>query len=130
MIDALLSHIAPHYCCSCGSIGAFLRSNCKYDIVCESCLRCILCEVPTQNDALCTACAPAYSRAWCVGMRRDGLLKLIDAYKFQRVYAAANCMADLLDSVIPDCQNVIVVSVPTVPQHVRQRGHDHAYTLA
>lgn len=130
MIDRLLQHIAPHYCYSCGVIGTVFCENCKYDIIDEPYELCLCCELPATKGAKCSQCTTAYSRAWCVGRRDEGLRALIDAYKFERVHEARFPLAVLLDSIMPHCPNVTVVPIPTVPAHIRQRGYDHADGIA
>jgi len=73
----------------------------------------------------------SYSRAWCVGERKDALQRLIGLYKFERVRSAYLVLGDLLVAVLPDLpDDVVVVPVPTVPSHIRQRGYDHTLLLA
>lgn len=81
-------------------------------------------------SGVCGNCS-AYNRAWCVGSRHDVLEGLIDAYKFERVYDAHRSLADLLNEVTPLLpQNTIIVPVPTVHRHIRQRGYDHTALIA
>ena len=73
----------------------------------------------------------SYSRAWCVGERKDALQRLIGLYKFERVRSAYLVLGDLLVAVLPDLpDDVVVVPVPTVPSHIRQRVYDHTLLLA
>lgn len=56
---------------------------------------------------------------------------VIDAYKFKRVRSAALTLAELLDARLPVLPaDTIVVPVPSVSSHVRQRGYDHALLMA
>ncbi|MBC7764477.1 ComF family protein [Microbacteriaceae bacterium] len=72
-----------------------------------------------------------YSRAWCVGERKDVLEKLLKSYKFERAKLAYLVIAELLDATIPILpDNTIVVSVPTIRTHIRRRGYDHAALIA
>ena len=131
MFDSLLQIIAPHYCYQCRKVGRPLCANCKYDIICEPFAGCIVCGKPTLNGSLCTTCRKWYSKAWCVGERSDTLQNLIDSYKFQSVRAIGSVLASLLDDVVPELpSSTIVVPIPTVRSHVRQRGYDHAALIA
>jgi len=77
------------------------------------------------------SCRTAYERAWCVGERSGALERTIDAFKFERVIDAAAPLAGLLDSRMPVLpNNVVVVPVPTLSRHVRQRGYDHIHLVA
>jgi ComF family protein len=72
-----------------------------------------------------------YDRAWCVGERSGVLQRLIGDFKFQNMYAAHHPLADLLNEKIdqlPD--NTVVVPIPTVASHVRERGYDHTLLIA
>lgn len=63
--------------------------------------------------------------------RRDQLLRLIDGYKFSNTKAADRPLADLLHSHLPELpQNTVIVPVPTVNSHIRQRGYDHMLLVA
>jgi len=57
--------------------------------------------------------------------------RLIDGYKFGRAKAAIKAMADLLDSRLPALPlEAVLVPIPTIPQHIRQRGYDHSRLIA
>lgn len=128
----LANLLAPHYCCSCGEIGALLCDRCKYYIVSEPYESCLLCHnvaKPTEN--LCNSCLPTYSHAWVVGSRTDVLKKAIDDYKFERTRAAYKLFAELFDATLPNLpSDVIVVPIPTIAKHVRMRGYDHMRLIA
>lgn len=131
MIDSLISPLAPHLCYGCGKIGVLLCDYCKYNIVNEQTHGCILCSNNNIDNIICYECQNIAQRGWCVGERADALRRLIDAYKFENAKAAHKPLADLLDSVIPDLPSqTIIVPVPTVSAHIRQRGYDHTAILA
>lgn len=84
------------------------------------------CAAPAGVSGVCGRCKPAYGRAWCVGERSGALQKLIDAYKFSNARAASKVLAGLLDDILPVLPpDTVVVPVPTVSSHIRQRGYDH-----
>lgn len=128
----LVNLLAPHYCCSCGEIGAVLCGRCKYDIVSEPYEACILCHniaKPTEN--LCNNCLAAFSHAWVVGARLGALKKVIDDFKFERVRAGYRTLAELFDATLPNLpSDIIVVPIPTIAKHVRMRGYDHMRLIA
>ena len=131
MLDSLISLLAPHLCFSCGAIGANLCDYCKYDIENEYFDGCILCGKLANKNGICATCHPPYSKAWCVGERSGVLGKLIDSYKFQRNYAAHKDLAGLVSDcigVLPT--NAVIVPIPTISSHRRQRGYDHTLFLA
>jgi ComF family protein len=131
MIDILLKHIAPHLCCGCGKIGTLLCDNCKYNITSERQQRCLGCAGLADESGVCRHCQVAYSRAWCVGERSGVLQRLIGDFKFQNMYAAHHPLAALLiDSVDQLPSNTVIVPIPTVASHIRERGYDHTYLIA
>jgi len=131
MLDSLLSTIAPHPCCQCGKIGGLLCEHCKYNIVNEAWNRCIMCGVNNNKDSICTHCQLRIQRGWCVGERTEALQRLIDAYKFENAKAAHAILADMLDGKVPILpDSTVVVPIPTIAAHIRQRGYDHAGLLA
>lgn len=131
MIDTLLQFVAPHYCCECDEVGTLLCENCKYNIIQEPVEACVVCMQPTGSSNICPSCKTSYARAWCVSMREGGVRTLIDAYKFERSKSASKVLASLLDNSLPMLpENTVVVPVPTVVKHIRQRGYDHTLLVA
>lgn len=131
---SLFDILAPHYCCSCGAVGRIICDNCKKHIVSRSFRSCLVCAKTIRNsNGLCRSCKQKvpFKRIWCVGERCDALKSLIDAYKFERASGAYREIVDLLDEYLPKLpSNMVVVPVPTISTHIRQRGYDHAAKLA
>jgi len=131
MIDKILSFIAPHHCCGCDKIGALLCDNCKYNIKCESKAACITCSQLINQLQIDNTRKLPYERIWIVG-ERDGILqRLIGNYKFERTRSAYKELGDLLLEVLPELPtDTIIIPVPTVSGHVRERGYDHMLLIA
>lgn len=130
MVEAVLDLIAPHYCCSCGAIGGLLCESCKYDIVSEPFEGCLLCGWPSLSGS-CASCASSVARSWCGGERSGGLEKLINRYKFEYAQAAFRPLGDIILSTLPELPaEVVVVPIPTIRTHIRQRGYDHTLLTA
>lgn len=93
--------------------------------------RCVVCEHVISPENVCTSCTLLYDKQWCVG-DRDGVLRaLIDGMKFERKYAGIDTLTDLLDARLPLLPlNTILVPIPTVRSHVRQRGYDGVREVA
>lgn len=124
MIDTLLSLIAPHLCSGCGQIGTLMCDSCKHDIDIGTTGRCVVCE-RLAASGLCTR-HPDIADGWYVAERTGPLEALIDKYKFDGARAARKPLADLLAERLPDLPaDTIVVPIPTVASHIRQRGYDH-----
>jgi ComF family protein len=113
-------------------MGTLLCDNCKYDITSEPYSVCINCLRPVAStQGICKDCNVPYERAWCVADRRDQLQRLIGNYKFTNARSAYRPLADLLDSRLPELPaNTIIVPIPTVSSHIRQRGYDHMLLIA
>jgi ComF family protein len=80
---------------------------------------------------LCSDCKMPYERAWAVGIRAGILQRLIGLYKFERSRAAYKILGELLLAALPDLPlGTIVVPVPTVTSHIRERGYDHILLVA
>jgi len=131
MFDTLLSPIAPHLCCGCGKTGTLLCDYCKYDIAQSALIGCILCSNKYTNHTICTACHMVAQRGWCVAERTDALRRLIDVYKFENARSAYRTLAELLHEHIDQLPpTTVIVPIPTVTSHIRQRGYDHTALLA
>ena len=131
MLDKMLSFIAPHHCCNCGKVGSLLCDSCRYNIVSEPETVCLTCGGPAGERGICRSCRVPYDRAWHVGKRADALQRLIGLYKFERVRDGYRVLGDLLIATLPQLPpETVVVPVPTVTSHIRQRGYDHTLLIA
>jgi ComF family protein len=112
-------------------MGTLLCDNCKYNITSEYVVACIACGGPTGASGVCQSCKLPYSRAWCVGDRVDELRRLIDGYKFHYERSAYHPLTSLLLECVDQLPgNAIIIPVPTVASHIRQRGYDHMRLIA
>jgi ComF family protein len=108
-----------------------LCDNCKYDITSEGFSACIACDSLAGKTGICNLCRVPYSRGWCVGERSGVLQRLIGTYKFQNAQAGYKVLGDLLlDRLEMLPKEVIVVPIPTVSSHIRERGYDHTLLVA
>ncbi len=131
ILDSLLSQVAPHYCCSCGEIGNLLCESCKYDINSDHVNSCLFCGRPTSIADACRYCHSDITRMWCVGERSGGLEKLINLYKFNYAKAASASLSEVLLACLPQLPpETVIVPIPTLRAHIRQRGYDHALLVA
>lgn len=78
----------------------------------------------------CTDCEALFDGLWAVGWREGVLEKLVEEYKYQSVWAMGEVLAELLDEVLPKGLEVVVVPLPTIGKHVRERGLDHTWRVA
>lgn len=80
---------------------------------------------------LCNAHADLIEHGWYVASRTGPLETLIDAYKFENAKAAYRPLADLLMARLPDLpKETVIVPIPTISHHIRQRGYDHVQLVA
>lgn len=131
MFYALLSIIAPHYCCNCGKIGRPLCDCCKKHIIDAQFDNCVLCHQKVKNNNICPKHQVFYDHLWCATYRKGAIAKLIDGYKFQRMQAAATELAEILDASLPKLPDkAVLIPIPTTPKNIRQRGYDHMLLVA
>lgn len=122
----VLDLIAPFTCRGCGRRGDILCDRCKkYNIrpISKICPRC------GKNHKTCSCEAPVYA----VGEREGVLKQIVEEYKFQSIRATARVLVELIDSALPvdfPSRNVVVVPLPTIPRHIRERGFDHTRLIA
>lgn len=123
--------LAPHFCCSCDEIGSILCESCFYDIVSDPEMQCLNCRQPIDLNGHCGGCALPYSRAWTAGVREGALETLIDKTKFESVRQGCIVQARLINSILPTLpERTVIVPVPTIRRHIRQRGYDHSLLIA
>ncbi len=132
-----LDLIAPFSCRSCGALGEIICGRCKkYNITAipKICPRC------ENNRDNCKCEVPVY-----VVSKREGILAdLTEDYKYKSIRAAAEVLAEFLDEGIRVGEQyyssrekfeamgngVIVVPLPTISKHIRERGFDHTLLIA
>lgn len=72
-----------------------------------------------------------YSALWAGGVRRGSLQLLVGSFKFRYMRAALEDLIDIIEGVVPRLpRDTVVVPVPTLAAHIRQRGYDHTRLLA
>lgn len=123
----ILDLIAPFSCRGCGRLGSLLCECCKkYNTraIPEICARC------RKNYKKCSCEVPVY----VVGRREGVLMKLTEDYKYKSIRKTAEVLAELMSYAIPKDfgvdEDVIVIPLPTIARHIRERGFDHTRLLA
>lgn len=110
----ILDLIAPHSCRGCNALES---------VLCERCKNNILSETKTKVKT-----AP---KIYYVGYRNGTLAHLIHDYKYSSTRAIGKKLAELLNETLPDIKGpVIIVPLPTISKHIRERGFDHTYKIA
>lgn len=130
IVEGALKIIAPHHCYSCGKVGLILCDYCKYDITRETFGGCILCG-EVEKGGICKSHNSPIERAFVVGPREGVLEDVIDALKFGRLKAASASLAELFDDTLPLLpKGAVLVPIPTIRPHIRQRGYDQVGLIA
>lgn len=126
MLESLFSTLAPHYCLSCGEIGAQICDNCFFDIELQPLEQCAACHGLLAN-LRCGGCQTLHGVTQIVLSERDGVLRrLVDDYKFACKRSTYEVVARCLDvgaPIFPD--TTYIVPIPTSSVHIRQRSFDH-----
>ena len=130
IVERVLQVLAPHYCFGCGKVGTLLCDYCKYNIVEEPFLGCMACGRPSR-EGICEWHESPVERSFIVSERSGPLEATINGLKFHNVKAAARTIAELLDERLPLLsEDTIIVPIPTVRSHIRQRGYDQVELIA
>ena len=125
----ILDLLAPHSCRGCGHIGEVLCDCCKNNIISSRINLCPNCKSPnpTGNCPNCTHLPPTF----IAGNRNDLIGKLIHDLKFFSVRALTKPLAEIMNASLPPISHsVVIVPLPTISPHIRQRGLDHTLLIA
>ena len=116
IFSRFLNMMLPFYCRGCGKAGSLLCERCRNDIE-------VVGEVPVL---------PELDRLFVAGLREGALSKLVEDYKFKSLKGISEILVDLLDEAVPGGLpgKIVVVPLPTIRKHIRERGFDHTWRLA
>ena len=120
----LLDLFCPFICRGCGRLGQALCGCCKNDTTMNIFNFCPRCHKPIR--LYCDDCKLPFLATFTCGWR-DGMIgQLAKEYKYGSVMALADVLAGFLDSALPFfADEIIVVPLPTIARHIRERGFDH-----
>lgn len=132
MLERLIGFVAPHDCLGCEDEGSLLCEMCRFDLepIPERCYRC---HTQTVDNRTCEKCRKhsALRHVWVATDYDDTAKKLVQCLKFGRAAAASRPISrHIFDKLPYQDSGVIVVSVPTASNRVRQRGYDQADLIA
>ena len=106
--------IAPHSCRGYGALGSVFCDRCKNNLKPPK-------PYHIKGDSI----------LYYVGRRDGTLANLIHDYKYNSTRAIGPILAEILDKAIPNIRGqVIIVPLPTISRHVRERGLDHTLKIA
>lgn len=140
----LFDLLCPHSCRGCGRLGEVCCERCKNDMIEKHERICPICKekfaktaekgdnMPNKILWRHKGCEMPFDGLWAFGWREGVLEKLVEEYKYQSVRAMGEVLVDLYDEILPEelGKEVVVVPLPTIGRHVRERGFDHTLTLA
>lgn len=136
----VLDLLCPHTCRGCGCLGAVVCERCKKNLIKPGLRVCPLCQQlladAVKNDKMwqsykCKDCQMPFEALFVGGWREGLLAKIVKEYKYQAVWAMRKVLVEILDAVIPVLpENTVIIPLPTVGRHVRERGLDHTWSLA
>ena len=111
--------LCPHFCRGCGKIGA---------VFCECCKNYVSI---TKMDFGFDFQAQNFEKIFMVGWHDSIIGSLVKEYKYNSVRALADVLADFLNEALPIFnEKLVLVPLPTISPHIRQRGFDHIGLLA
>ena len=125
----LLDLIAPHSCRGCRHLGSIICKRCKNDILNTKIQICPNCKTRINNHRCpkCTNLPPIY----IVGERSSLIGALVHDFKYYSIHALAKPLAEILNESLPNyTHKTIIVPLPTISRHIRERGLDHTYLIA
>ncbi len=128
LIEQFFRIVAPSNCLMCRTEGSLLCAWCIEDALPQHQPRCYRCNALTSESSICANCKrkTALRSLWIRTEYSDTAKNLVHMMKFKYSGEAADILATELVNTIPALSpETIVVAVPTITSHVRQRGFDH-----
>ncbi len=137
----ILDLLCPHTCMGCGQLGTIYCECCKKNILKNRQNICPICKQKLAKKWKCDECENILNGVFVAGMREGDLAKMISNYKYYAVRAIGEVLTEVIDGAIPedfdkslsglegDKSEVVIVPLPTIGRHVRQRGIDHTWRL-
>ena len=121
--EIILDSFAPDECYFCQKLG---------DLICKKCLksRCNFGNSLSRSNSI-------ISKEFYLSKRSGELQKIVDEFKFQskrqNAYYLAKLLSDFLLSnseFIKNHEKMVLIPVPTLSSHIRERGLDHTELLS
>lgn len=119
----------PYTCRGCRRIGSPLCDRCKNNIILEHRNCCPNCKTPNTNGR-CRKChflPPIYA----IADRTSLIGSLVHDFKYASRLGLRWSLAEISNAILPEVLGkVIIIPLPTISRHVRERGFDHTFELA
>lgn len=108
--NSFLDLFMPYTCRGCGRLG---------EILCECCKK-----YNTRAEIV-------EEWVYAVGKREGALMRVVEDYKYKSIRRTARVLAEMMDEALPEIEEeVVIVPLPTIRKHIRERGFDHTLLLA
>ncbi len=131
ILERAVELLTPFDCFICGREGNMLCRSCAETRIEEQISRCYLCNKITVQHRTCRSCHSKLRRVWWLGSYESTIKSLIYSMKYQRNRGYGRELGLLLaDSISYLPKETLVVSAPTAPKRIRQRGFDQAELIA
>lgn len=138
VFELAIGWLVPPQCISCAAEGSALCTDCRKTQILPHGQRCYRCNTVSQQSKTCSLCYRSGSPrfAWITTNYEGAAQELVKLYKFGQQRVVAKTLADMMSATVLSqvhpraLADHLVVPVPTATSRVRQRGFDHAATLA
>ncbi len=121
--------VCPSSCRGCGELGSGFCACCKNNILGDKINYCPNCKKVIRNGK-CEECQFPFL-TFMVGWRDEEIGELVGEYKYNSARELAGVFVELLDEILPQfMEEVVVVPLPTINKHIRERGFDHTFVVA
>ncbi len=133
LVEHFFHLIAPNSCLKCGEEGSLLCAWCKDDALSSIPERCYRCNALTPSSKTCLSCRrhTPLQHLWACTEYTETARQLVHAMKFKYSKEACLLIARELAYTIPVLPSeTIIIPVPTITSHVRQRGLNHTVAMA
>lgn len=83
------------------------------------------------TSGCCSGCTLPFDRQFCLGDRVGVLKDLINCFKYNSVREVADVLSELImEKFGLYLSDAVIVPLPTIRRHIRERGFDHTLLLA
>lgn len=124
-----LDLLCPYRCRGCNKLEKVFCDCCKKNLILERKNFCPNCH--KENNGKCDDCDLIFNQIWTIGFRDEIIGSLIKEYKYQSVRKIGDILADIMNEALPDLgDNIVIVPLPTITKHIRERGLDHTALVA
>ncbi len=136
-LDSVVSLLAPNACFGCGRLGSCLCNECVELVVSPPPSRCFRCQRVSDEYRTCSSCRKVIHLRTLLsagpydGIHKQLVLKMKKDGSREAATSIAQALALLLAQNSYLLQDInLIVPVPTIRPHIRERGFDHTRTIA